>query len=603
MVSKARVSVRFKRSMRAISPVLSVLMMIAIAVAASLVAYAWIMGYIGVTTNKVGKAVLIQSQAPGFSGIDLYVQNVGQGAVTFDPKGSVYIDDELQVLTAGDFDKTTLNAGETAWIQTHHVWSSSFKAKVVTTDGTFTEKSGHYEGVSASYSVDFIPGAGGSMIPTGIHSYGGVIAISATPDITHTFSQWTATGPITFDNVNAASTNAHINGAGSITANFNAIQYSVNFVLGPGGSTINPAEGSHAYDVGSSVPISAVADGTHSFSQWTSDTASITFDDANVASTNAHISGPGTITANFALIQYDVQFFMGSGGQSINPAVGVHPFGIGASVPISAVADANSRFSQWTATGSITFDDASLASTNAHINGAGSITANFVPLQQATFVSAGTASNAGGPNGNPTPGYPSGMQANDLILLQVVVRGDPATTVTPPAGFNLLYGPDATGGTTARVTQWIYWKFATGTESGTPTVTVSQTSGIYGRGATMYAFRNVALNSFAEGANITTGNSASVLAPSVTTSGVKRLAVSFEVVAGDASDLNSFTGESGGDWTLVSPYNVYHGTSGDHHFENGLQTATMASQGKISGGSDGIAAYYWIVRSFALLPR
>src|SRR3990170_1010178 len=105
---KARnTSIRLRRSVRAISPVLSVLMMIAIAVAASLVAYAWIMGYIGGTTNKVGKAVLIQSQAPGASRIDLYVQNVGQGPVTFVLSGSVYINDELQT-TGVTFDKGVL---------------------------------------------------------------------------------------------------------------------------------------------------------------------------------------------------------------------------------------------------------------------------------------------------------------------------------------------------------------------------------------------------------------------------------------------------------------------------------------------------------------
>jgi PKD repeat protein len=229
-----------------------------------------------------------------------------------------------------------------------------------------------------------------------------------------------------------------------------------------------------------------------------------------------------------------------------------------------------------------------------------------VTPQQVIFVSAGTPSNSGGPNGNPTPGYPSGMQADDLILLQVVVRGNPTTTVTPPSGFSLLYGPDATGGTTARVTQWIYYKFATGTESGTATVTVSQTSGIYGRGAMMYAFRNVALASFTESEGISTASSGTISPPSVTTLGVKRLAVAFEALAGDPTGtlgLDSFTGESGGDWTMAATVNVYHGSSGDHHFENGLQTATIANAGTISGGSDSIAAYYWVVRSFALKPR
>ncbi|MGQ9719231.1 MAG: hypothetical protein ACUVWK_05280, partial [Nitrososphaerales archaeon] len=104
---------------------------------------------------------------------------------------------------------------------------------------------------------------------------------------------------------------------------------------------------------------------------------------------------------------------------------------------------------------------------------------------QVTFVSAGTGS---GVAGDPKPAYPTGLQANDLILLQVTVRSTTAT-VTTPSGFTLLYGPDSTG--TGR--QWIYYKFATGSESGTITVDQSGTTCAIAR---MYAFRNVALSSF-----------------------------------------------------------------------------------------------------------
>jgi hypothetical protein len=219
---KTRANIR--RSIKAVSPVISVLLMIAIAVAAALVAYAWVMGYMGATTTKVGKAILIQSQAPGASGIDLYVQNVGQSPVMLDPSGSVYINDELQSLLSGDFDKLTLNPGETAWIQTSYPWSESFKVKIVATDGTFTEKTGYYEntGTSVAYSVDFILGTGGSsMAPTqGPHSYGGTIDISATPDTDYEFEEWIATGSITFEDSHSASTKATINGEGTITATF-----------------------------------------------------------------------------------------------------------------------------------------------------------------------------------------------------------------------------------------------------------------------------------------------------------------------------------------------------------------------------------------------
>ena len=47
---------KIKRSIKAISPIIAVLLLIAIAVVASLVAYAWIMGYLSGSTTKSGNA-------------------------------------------------------------------------------------------------------------------------------------------------------------------------------------------------------------------------------------------------------------------------------------------------------------------------------------------------------------------------------------------------------------------------------------------------------------------------------------------------------------------------------------------------------------------
>jgi hypothetical protein len=372
--------------------------MIAIAVAASLVAYAWVMGYLGGTTTKVGKAVLIQSMAPDQNGdLVVYVQNVGVGAVTVD---SVYVKDNLIESGLG----VQLLEGETATIPVGYpvVADERVKVKVVTTDGTFSEITDTVESAVSvvQYQVDFVLGSGGlSMSPSGSHSYaaGAVVSLSATPDATHEFSQWMSTGSIVIADPNSASTSATINGAGTITTTFSTVQYSVDFILGSGGASMSPS-GTQSYDVGASVPISATPDGTHTFSQWTS-TGSITFDNANAASTTAHIDGSGSITANFALVQYSVDFVLGSGGASMNPS-GTQSYGAGASVPITATPDGTYTFSQWTSTGSITFDNANAASTTAHIDGSGSITANFALAQyDVNFVLGG-----GGSSMSPTPG-------------------------------------------------------------------------------------------------------------------------------------------------------------------------------------------------------
>lgn len=125
-----------RKSRKGISPVLSVLMMIAVAVAASLVTYAWVMGYLGFTTARVGKAIQIQSIG-NTNGVVVYVQNVGDSPVTLVKGGCVYIngllvDDNLgasKVLAQGD--TATLSTGETA--------SGTIVVRVVTQDGAFTE--------------------------------------------------------------------------------------------------------------------------------------------------------------------------------------------------------------------------------------------------------------------------------------------------------------------------------------------------------------------------------------------------------------------------------------------------------------------------------
>jgi len=156
----------------------------------------------------------------------------------------------------------------------------------------------------------------------------------------------------------------------------------------------------------------------------------------------------------------------------------------------------------------------------------------------------------------------------------------------------LLYGPDSTG----YGRQWIYYKFATGTESGTITVTISGSSCKIAR---MYAFRNVALSSFTEGGGFRSGYGDTISAQSVATVGPDRLAVSF-VFVNDDNAVGSFTGESGGDWTeTVAEFTTTAGYDGCVQ----LQTAQMPSAGTISGGSYTMSSSDpWGVRAFALKP-
>lgn len=135
---------KFRRNMHAISPVIATLLMIAIAVVASLVTYAWVMGYMNFTTAKTGKAITIQSVSynPTANQFTIYVQNVGDSPVQFGTTASVFINGNA---AAGTFTPNPLSNGATATssaISTGIAAGSGVQTvtiKVTTTDGTFAQ--------------------------------------------------------------------------------------------------------------------------------------------------------------------------------------------------------------------------------------------------------------------------------------------------------------------------------------------------------------------------------------------------------------------------------------------------------------------------------
>ena len=138
-ISNVRKNTKFKRSTKAISPVIATLLMIAIAVVASLVVYAWVTGYIGTQTGNVGKAIALPSFAidPVTSDLHVYVQNVGQGTVKV---STVYINDVLMPFDADpNFADNQIPEGKTADLTVPGTFDENTKLtiKVTTTDGTF----------------------------------------------------------------------------------------------------------------------------------------------------------------------------------------------------------------------------------------------------------------------------------------------------------------------------------------------------------------------------------------------------------------------------------------------------------------------------------
>ena len=194
--------------------------------------------------------------------------------------------------------------------------------------------------------------------------------------------------------------------------------------------------------------------------------------------------------------------------------------------------------------------------------------------------------------------YPTGIAAGHLLLCHF--ECELAASATTPTDWTLLYGPlDLT----SLRRSYIFAKSATGSESGLLSVpcTVGGTS--QDAAGRIYRFTGWANSATMadnfEGGSFGTGTDATIEQPSITTSGAERLCVAFVHVADDNA-LDAFTGTTGGTWGEAVA--EYAQATGDD-FAMGLQTATLASAGTISGGVDTMAAADpWGVQTFAIKP-
>ena len=332
--SNVRNVTKFKRSVKAISPVIATLLMIAITVVAALVAYAWVSGYIGGTTAKTGNEIQISSYAtdPTTGNLELYVQNVGQGTVTLNPSGAVYANDTLISISTVNGNppgqSVTIPAGQTVALIVPWAFplGDYVRVKVVTSGGTYMQTSGTSTGGPSNNNPNLIQvtfqagGSGtGTFVPaSGSFTLGQQFTITATPTGTSTFSGWAANpaGSVTFANAAAASTTATVNAAGSVTATFTAAQVSVTFQTGGTGTGTVLPTGTASYNVGQQVAVTATPTGGSTFGGWTAvPVGSVTFLNAAAASTTATIVSAGTVTATLtAPVQYSIVVTQGANG-------------------------------------------------------------------------------------------------------------------------------------------------------------------------------------------------------------------------------------------------------------------------------------------------
>lgn len=204
----------------------------------------------------------------------------------------------------------------------------------------------------------------------------------------------------------------------------------------------------------------------------------------------------------------------------------------------------------------------------------------------------------------------------DLVMLHVLIDGVDSTAVSLSNYVNLedlagtasalTWGILAGIGIEGAETAWhsIYFGRATSASAASVDVATSGDDIYYRFYRVSGVSRGNTLASVIENGAQTHLSASSLLSATiddtgVTTNGIGRIACNFIAVTDDNA-LGSFTGETGGNWTLAWEYNSATGTDG----AIGLQTAGMSAPGTINGGSFTMSASDpWGVIGFALIPE
>jgi uncharacterized repeat protein (TIGR02543 family) len=172
-------------------------------------------------------------------------------------------------------------------------------------------------------------------------------------------------------------------------------QYTLTISANEGGTT-DPSPGTHIYDKGTEVAITATPDSGYRFKEWSGD---ITGENNPIKIT---MDSDKSIKANF-IRQYTLSISAGAGGTT-DPAPGAYTYDTGTQVTIRAISNSGYRFSGWSGAASGTTNPITTT-----MDADKSITANFI-RQYTLTIAAGT-----GGTTNPSPGtytHDSGTQVS-----------------------------------------------------------------------------------------------------------------------------------------------------------------------------------------------
>ena len=207
------------------------------------------------------------------------------------------------------------------------------------------------------YSVFLLvnPENSGTVTGSGVYDFGAVVNLIATPAENYHFVNWTnAQGEF----ISTESTYAFTMPANDInyTANFALNQYNVSVNIAPENS--GTVTGAGAYDFGASVNLIALPAENYHFVNWTDSQGIVVGEDEiySFIMTDEDV----TITANFALDQYNVTYSILPPGAGSVSGSGIYE--VGSEVSLTAQANDLYMFVSWTDAAGITLSEESVYS-------------------------------------------------------------------------------------------------------------------------------------------------------------------------------------------------------------------------------------------------
>ena len=294
------------------------------------------------------------------------------------------------------------------------------------------------------------PSAGGTTNPApGTYNYssGTNVTVDATPNAGYHFVNWTGDVQGTVTNPSMTVTMDQVR---SLTANFaldSPPQHNLTMAVNQSGwGTTDPVVGSHTYDEGSVVTVTATAASGYRFVDWNGGVAN-----PNVEQTTVYIDGDKTVTANFEPIpQYTLTMQTdpaGDVGGTANISTGDHLYYENTVVTLEAQPNTGYRFSSWE--GDVA--DPNSATTTITMNADKTVILHFEAIPQYSITidppadpSMGTTNPAAGTyvlyegetltiQAIPNPGYKFVNWNND--------PGMTSPTITVTATSNVTYTP------------------------------------------------------------------------------------------------------------------------------------------------------------------